>query len=265
MGDERWRIEFLDPHEADPDESARIAWLDAGDAEEAGGAARAGSLGGPALPPRTTARRVFGSLLVFGVALSSTGFAGLDALRHDQAVAAAANMLLLRQVNAGDPVTLTNPAQLVGGPESRQLEPSASVAVEVTNESPDAITLLPGATLFGPGLTAPATLRPSGTTTLAPGQSGRLSGTVTVDCGTQVIRVSALDQSNSVLVQARTASGAVGMATVALVAGGESIRQEICAEQSEGMDTSTHAFSTALATHTHTQTAAAGVVGSLYS
>jgi hypothetical protein len=251
MGDKLPGIEFLEPHE-EPDE---VAWLDADDAEETGDA-RGGSRGGVPLPPRTTARRVLGSLLVFALALSTTGFAGLDAFRHDQAVAAAENTLLLRQVDVGDPVTLTDPGQL-GGLGTWRLEPSASVAVDVTNQSPDPITLLPGATLFGPGLTTPATLRPSGTATLRPGQSGRLSGVATVDCGVQMVGVATLDQSNSLLVQARTASGAVGAATVTLAAGGESVRQQICAEQGDGLVASVFPESVNTRTHSFTVTVSA--------
>jgi hypothetical protein len=251
MGDKLPGIEFLEPHE-EPDE---VAWLDADDDEETGDA-RSGSHGGVPLPPRTTARRVLGSLLVFALALSTTGFAGLDAFRHDQAVAAAENTLLLRQVDVGDPVTLTDPGQL-GGLGTWRLEPSASVAVDVTNQSPDPITLLPGATLFGPGLTTPATLRPSGTALLRPGQSGRLSGMATVDCGVQMVGVATLDQSNSLLVRARTASGAVGAATVTLASGGESVRQQICAEQGDGLVASVFPESVNTRTHSFTVTVSA--------
>lgn len=227
MGDELTRIEFLEP----PEDPAEIAWLDAdGEEREHLGGSRGSSL----LPPRTTARRVFASLLIFALALSTTGFAGVDAFRHDRAVQAAANELLLGGVQVGDPVTLTDPGEL-GGLGTWRMEPSVSISVGVTNESPDPITLLPGATLLGPGVTAPATLRVSGTASLRPGQSTELTGVVTVDCGVLKQRPSTATESNTVQVRARTASGAVGDATVTLPGGAESVRLQICAEQGAGL------------------------------
>jgi hypothetical protein len=139
MGDELPRIEFLEPHE-DPEDPEDIAWLDAQDGQEED---LGGSRGGSLLPPRTTARRALVSMLIFALALSTTGFAGVDAFRHDQAVQAAANELMLREVADIDPVTLTDPGEL-GGLGAWRVDPSASIAVGVTNESPDPVTLLPG-------------------------------------------------------------------------------------------------------------------------
>lgn len=248
MSDEASRIEFLEPHE-EPD---AIAWLDADDEENLG------SRGSSRLPSRTTARRALVTLLVFGLALATTGFAGVHTFQHDQAVAEAANELVLREVDVGDPVTLTDPGAL-GGLGGWRIDPSAAIAVDVTNESPDPITLLSGATLYGPGLRSPATLKPSGAALLRPGQSGRLTGVATVDCGVPTQRLSFPGQDSTVLVQARTAGGAVGVATVPLAGGGsESVREQICVEEGEGLAASffpesvnqtKHTFTVAVSAH----------------
>lgn len=249
MGDDLSRIEFLESPE-DPED---VAWLDIdGEHEENLG----GSHGGSLLPPRTTVRRVLLSLLIFALALSTTGWAGVDAFRHDQSVQAAANELVLHEEAVVDPMTLTDPAEL-GELGSWRVEPSASIAIEVTNQSPDPITLLPGATLLGPGLADPATLRPSGTKPLRPGQSGALTGVATVNCGTLNETPAGSLVSDSILVQARTASGAVGVATVAL-GGAETIRTAICTEEGEplaanfvprSVNTVQHTFTVAVSAH----------------
>lgn len=246
MSDAYPDVEFLDPAEGDP---SSVEWL----GEESLGARRS-----TFLPHRTTARRALGSLVVFALGLSAIGYSGLGAYHHDQAVAAEANDLMLRTVDVGDAITLTDPAQLGGSGEWR-VDPSASIAISVTNESPDSVTLLPGSTLVGAGLTRPAALAPSGTTRLRPGQSGRLTGTATVDCGVQVqnsaapANASRPTPGNSVLVQARTASGAVG--TASLGVGGAStsaVRDQICAAQGGGLAASFFPESVDAAKHTFT-------------
>ena len=66
------------------------------------------------------------------------------------------------------------------------------------------------------------------------------------------------DHGNSVLVQARTTSGAIGAASVDLDGGGESVRQEICVQQGEGLvssffpqsvDAGTHSFTFGVTAH----------------
>ena len=245
MGDQFSSIEFLDPRE-DP---GGVAWLDAEDEQDVRSSESS-------LPPRASARRVLGSLLVFAFALCTTGFAGVLAYRHDQAVEAAADALILREVRVGDPVTLVDPGAL-GGSGAWRIDPSATVAVDVTNESPDTITLLPGATLLGPGLTAPATLRPSGLSVLRRGQSGRLTGVATVNCAVQTAQTEQAAHGNTVLVPARTASGAVGVASVALDGGGESVRQEICVQQGQGLAASVFPESVNTRTHSFTLTVSA--------
>lgn len=239
-------IEFIDPHE-DPDS---VDWLDEDDEEHVR------SHGSARLPPRTTARRVLGSLLVFALVFAATGYAGTLAYRHDEAVEQAADTLELRAVDVGDPVTLLDPGAL-GGLGAWRIDPSAAVAVDITNESPDPITLLPGATLYGPGLTKPATLRTSGQARLRPGQTARLTGVASVDCGVQTASVG-VDRGNSLLIEARTASGAVGADSVGLDGGGESVRQEICVQQGQGLassfypqsvDTAAHSFTVAVSSH----------------
>jgi len=252
MGDELSRIEFLESPE-DPENAEDIAWLDAdGEQEENLGGSHRSSL----LPPRTTVRRVVVSLLIFVLALSTTGWAGVDAFRHDQAVQAAGNELVLREADVADPMTLTDPGE-PDGPGGRQLDPSASIAIDITNESPDPITLLPDATLLGPGLTDPATLQPSGAKLLRPGRSGVLTGVATVFCGVQTKRLTSLLQSNTILVQARTVSGAVGVAMVALDGGFASVRSEICTEKGEPLAANSVPASVDIPRHTFTVVASA--------
>lgn len=247
MGDESPLVEFLDPDDG-PGDAEDVLWL----GEEGLGSHRAG-----VLPPRATARRITGSVLVFALALSLTGFSGLAALRHARAAAAAANELILREVDVGDAVTLTDPNQL-GGANAWRIEPSAAIAIDVTNESPDAITLLPGAQLTGPGLAEPGTLAPSGARVLAPGQSGRLTGTVTVDCGVQVESFARPGPAagSTVLVQARTASGAVGVAALT-VDRADGVRQQICDEQGNSLAASFFPVSVNALTRTFTVAVAA--------
>jgi hypothetical protein len=247
MGDESPLVEFLDPGDG-PGDADEVLWL----GEEGLGSHRPGLL-----PPRATARRITGSVLVFALALSLTGFSGLSALRHARAVAAAANELILREVDVGDAVTLTDPNRL-GGANAWRIEPSASIAIGVTNESPDTITLLPGSQLTGPGLAEPSTLAPSGTRVLAPGQSGRLTGTVTVDCGVQVESFArpCAAAGSTVLVQARTASGAVGVAALT-VGEADGVRQQICDEQGNSLAASFFPVSVNALTRTFTVAVAA--------
>jgi hypothetical protein len=244
MGDELPRIEFLES----PEDPAEIAWLDPDGEEELN---LGGSRGGSPWAPRATARRVYGPLLIFALALSGTGFAGVHAFRHDQAVQAAGNELVLREAKAGDAVTLTG-SSAAGGAGAWRVDPSASIDVGVTNESPDPITLLPGATLMSPGLTAAATLRPDGTTVLRPGQTGKLTGAISVDCGIQTGSLANVLQGSSVLVQARTASGATGVATVNLGEDGGSVRTQICDDEGEALSTSFFPESIDTAQHTFT-------------
>ena len=249
MGDELSRIEYLEPPEGTDD----IAWLDVdGEPEEDLDGSRGSSL----LPPRTTARRASASLLIFALALSTTGFAGVHAFRHDQSVQTAENELVLREAAVTDPVMLTDPGEL-GGVGMWRLDPSASIAIGVTNESPDPVTLLPDATLYGPGMTGPATLQPSGRTLLKPGQSDELTGVATVNCGVPTERLTSVLENNTIMVQARTASGAKGVATVSLDGGGESIRSEICTEEGDALAANFFPEAVNPATHTFTVVVAA--------
>jgi hypothetical protein len=247
MGDELSRIEFLESPE-DAGDIGDIAWLDV-DGEPAEDLD--GSRGSSLLPPRTTARRVLLSLLIFALALSTTGFVGVHAFRHDQSVQAAENELVVREAEVTDPLMLTDPGEL-GGVGMWRLDPTASIAIGVTNESPDPITLLPDATLYGPGMTGPATLQPSGSTLLRPGQSDELTGVATVNCGIQTERLTSVLEDNTILVQARTASGAVGMATVSLDGGAESIRSEICTEEGDALSANFFPEAVNPAAHTFT-------------
>ncbi|HEY2739254.1 MAG TPA: hypothetical protein VGK45_12685, partial [Thermoanaerobaculia bacterium] len=260
MYDGHPQVEFLDP-EGEHGAEDGVVWL----GEEGLGTHPSGRL-----PPRATARRLTGSALVFVLALALTGFAGAAAYRHDAATAAAANALVLSQVDVGDAVTLTDQGRL-GGANAWRIEPSVAVAVGVTNKGPDAVTLLPGATLTGPGIAGTSTLSPSGATVLAPGQSGRLTGTVTVDCGLNVLDASSPQTQtqaqpqpqpqtqtaagNTLLVHARTASGAVGVAAIGVGQGGDAVRTQICRQEGNSLvasffpvsvDTATHTFSVAV-------------------
>lgn len=225
MGDQPPSIEFIDPHEEPGGDPHTVAWSDADD--EQGKRPREGTL-----PPHTTVRRILASLLIFGLALAVTGFAGAHAYRRAQATELADDTLILGEARVGEPVTLVDPDEL-GGSGGWRLDPSVTVAVDVTNESPDAITLLPGALLTGSGLSSPAALQPSGASVLEPGQSGRLIGTATVNCGVRALQSAKVAQPGSVLVPARTSNGAVGAAQVDLDGGGESIREQICGRQGQ--------------------------------
>lgn len=246
MADDGPLVEFLDPGDGHG-EVDEVLWLD----EEGVGSRHGG------LPPRATPRRILGSLLVFALALCLPGFTGLHVYRHDQSVAAAANELILREVDVGDAVTLTDPGRLAGA-NAWRIEPSAAIEIGVTNESPDAITLLPGAQLTGPGLTEPGTLAPEGARVLAPGQSGKLAGTVTVDCGVQVESFARAGAAtgDTVLVQARTASGAVGAAALA-VGSADAVRRQICDEQGDSLAASFFPVSVNAAARTFTVAVAA--------
>ena len=121
MDETQPQVEFLDPG----DDSGEVEWIGEEGLESRGGAR---------LPPHTTARRVVGSLAAFALGLSMTGYAGDVAYRHDQAVAAAANALLLRGVQVGDAVTVVDPG-LLGGSGNWRVDPSAEIAVGVTNRA----------------------------------------------------------------------------------------------------------------------------------
>ncbi|MBR7837777.1 hypothetical protein KDL01_31170, partial [Actinospica durhamensis] len=119
-----------------------------------------------------------------------------------------------------------------------RVQPTATVSISVINKGPDAITLLSGATMTGQGLIRPAALRPSGSALLRPGASGRLTGAITVDCGVGVAAQGSAVASNSaqttplrLLVHARTESGTVVAASVAIGATGEAVRERVCQQQ----------------------------------
>jgi type II secretory pathway pseudopilin PulG len=235
------RVEFLDGDDG-ADDQADLAWPG-----EEGLASHHRVL----LPANTTVHRVVGSLAVLALGFSLTGFLGRSAYRHDQQAAAAAGVLALRAADGGSGATPTIPGS-VGGAGIWQVDPTAAVSVDVTNKGPDAITLLAGATLTGQGLIHPAVLDPSGSALLRPGQSGRLTGRVTVACGVGVQNRSAQGDASpgapqppsqqtppqtpqSVLIHARTASGAVAATSVPIGSYAEAVRDQICQEQGDAV------------------------------
>ena len=196
------------------------------------------------LPAHTTARRVIWSVVVFALGVSLTGFLGRAAYRHDQQVAVAAKSLVLGEAGSGQGLTLTVSGS-AGDAGVWRLEPTATMSIEVTNKSPDAITLLPGATMTGRGLTRPAVLGLSGTALLQPGQSGRLTGPVTVNCGVGTqSRAQGADSTDTtqpapeiLSVHARPASGTVAATSVRIGSYGEAMRDQVCREQGDAVTT----------------------------
>jgi hypothetical protein len=231
------RVEFLDP-----DEQPGGVWIGDGDGDEGSGDEGSGdgssseerieARGGARLPLRAAWRRMAAGALVLGLALGATTGAAIGAYHRDLAAERAAATLALRAQATGDPVTVPDTAAL-GVPGTWRIDPSTSVEVDLVNLSPDAVTLLPGAVLRGPGVTA-GTLDPSGSGRLTPGQVGRLEGSATVDCGLIPAPAPAAAHS-TLLVRARLANGAVGLDAVALGGGGESVRDQICLRQGEGV------------------------------
>jgi len=214
---------FLD---GDIDEGDDVAWLEDEDQIAAGSGA---------LPARTTRARVVGSLLLVGAVLAATGYGANAVDQRDRAAdlgnAAAADELVLaapasRGISLPGLGDLGSAAARTGRLRTERL--STEIAVPLVNRGPAAITLLPGATLLGPGLTA-ADLGDA-TIVLAPGQSTVLRGRVTVDCGRDDNGTGTGTKAvTSLMVSARTSGGGLGVSTVAFDAAAGSVRDRVCA------------------------------------
>lgn len=206
----------------------------------------------PRPSPLADLRRPAAFVLVLGLCLGAAAAAGVGAYRRDVAEERAAGRLVLREA-VDDPVNLPDAASL-GRPGTWREDPSTKVEVDLVNLSPDTVTLLPGAALRGPGVTA-GQLAPDGSGRVKPGQVGRLAGTVTVDCGLIPAARSQASAQTTLLVRARLADGSVGAAPIGLNADGESVREQVCLHQGEGVvagffpesaDPARHTFTVAL-------------------
>ncbi len=213
---------FEDADPADPD---GIEWVeDVAASDELAGRPHA-------LPAPTTRHRL-ASLLLLGAVLASTGY-GANRVYHrdltaDLTADAASDELILATAARGG-LSLPGLADAGAGTEAaaQSGDARAEVAVALVNRSPGAVTLLPGATLLGKGLSG-SSLGASAPVVLAPGQSTVLRGYVTADCadagpdhGTAA--------TTSLMVSARTSGGGLGVGTVALGSAGGSVRDRICA------------------------------------
>ncbi|MBR7833186.1 hypothetical protein KDL01_07915 [Actinospica durhamensis] len=195
-------------------------------------------------------RRPAAFVLVLGLCVGATALAGVGAYRRDLAADRAAAALILRQETIGDPVSLPDAASL-GPVGSWSAEPSATAEVDLVNLGPDAVTLLPGDVLRGPGVTA-GSLSPGGSGRLSPGQIARLVGTVWVDCRQTPATTSPSPPVTTLLVRARLANSRVGTTPIGLNAGGESVRDQICLRQGEAVVSASFPQSADPAHHTFT-------------
>jgi hypothetical protein len=215
---------FLDP------DADGVEWLDEdGDADEVG--AR-----DPVLPAPTTRHRALGSLLAAGALVAAVAAGSNAVYRHDLAADAAAE-------TASNELILAVPASLgmslpdlggVGAAGGWIQDPRTEIALPVVNRGPEPVTLLPGATLLGAGVTAwSADVR--GGVVLAPGQSTVLRGYVTVDCvfsGPDV----GVRARTSLTLRARTSGGGLGVSTVTYDGAEGSVRDRVCHAQFEPLE-----------------------------
>lgn len=192
--------------------------------------------GSSVLPPRTTRRRLVGSLLLVGCVLAATGYGVHAVYQRDAALEAAENELIL------GPATSSGSAVLDTGARAARTtwteHPRVGIRIPVVNRGPDPVTLLPGATLVGAGLLGSSLSAGSGAraTVLGPGRSTVLAGYVTADCvfsGPDTGTAAA----TSLSVTARTSGGGVGVSAVPVDAGTNagSIRDRICRSQDDAL------------------------------
>lgn len=218
---------FLD---GDIDELDAVEWLEGEDGEDADRDEIASRPS--ALAAHTTRRRVVSSLLLVGAVLAATGY-GANAVYHrdrtadrtaDLAADATADELILA-APASRGISLPGLGGTGSGATRTELL-STEIAVPLVNRGPAAITLLPGATLLGRGLTA--SNLGSATTVLDPGQSTVLRGSVTVDCARGAAD-SGPAAVTSLMISARTSGGGLGVSTVAFADAAGSVRDRVCA------------------------------------
>jgi hypothetical protein len=196
---------------------------------------------GRGLPPVAPQSRVMASLLALAVFLGCTGSAFTAAYHRHLTDRRIANTLKLTA--SGMAPKIPGLAAL-GFQQLWQAELKERVVIPVTNHSPKSVVLL-GAVLEEPGMTASAEFEPVGAAKLAPGQTGAVSGEITVDCTQDPAAVFPyMDNSDNstvplpnaaaLLVRARTEGGQIGEAALNPDANGPDLQLRIC--QQEGFD-----------------------------
>jgi hypothetical protein len=196
---------------------------------------------GRGLPPVAPHSRVTASLLALAIFLGCTGSAFTAAYHRHLTDRRIANTLKLSA--SGMAPKIPGLAAL-GFQQLWQAELKERVVIPVINHSPKSVVLL-GAVLEEPGMTASAEFEPVGAAKLAPGQTGAVSGEITVDCTQDPAAVFPyMDNSDNstvplpntaaLLVRARTEGGQVGEAALNPDADGPDLQLRIC--QQEGFD-----------------------------
>jgi hypothetical protein len=200
------------------------------------------------LPPNPPRSRILASILVLAVFLGCTG-AAFDTAYHRHATdRRIANELDLEA--GANPPTIPDLGTL-GVQHVWHADLEEQVVVPVLNQSPEPVRLL-GAVLQEPGMRAAAALEPVGAARLAPGQTGKVTGRVTVDCtqypdsvfpffaggggggpngpgpGGGVIPA---PSTAALLVRAQTAGGRVAQAALDPDADGPDLQQRICQQE----------------------------------
>lgn len=228
MHDDEGEIVFLD----DDDEPGDDPWPEAERIESG----RDSSL----LPPHAEPRRVLVTLVVLAVFLGGVGTAFGAAYHRHVTDRQLANELALAPASSPPQIPGLTALGFQGAWHARITK---RISIPVVNRSPQPIELL-GAVLEEPGLVAAATMAPSGTTSLKPGQTGTVVGEVTVDC-TQypASNFPQMDNSNAtdipiagtstLAVRARTSGGSVASASVNPDAKQGDVQQRICTQQGD--------------------------------
>jgi hypothetical protein len=199
------------------------------------------------LPPNPSRSRILASILVLAVFLGCTGAAFNTAYHRHVTDRRIANELDLEA--GANPPTIPDLGTL-GVQHVWHADLEEQVVVPVLNQSPEPVQLL-GAVLEEPGMRAAATLEPVGAARLAPGQTGKVTGRVTVDCtrypdsvfpffagggggpngpgpGGSVIPA---PSTAALLVRAQTAGGRVAQAALDPDADGPDLQQRICQQE----------------------------------
>jgi len=193
---------------------------------------------GPAdLPPHASRHRLLVTLIVLAALLGGVGSAFTVAYhRH------VTDRRLANELDLAAAATPQIPGQSALNLQSAwHAELTEQIVIPVVNRSPRPIVLL-GAMLREPDMVGDATLTPTGTTSLEPGQTGKVTGKVTVDCTQgQAANFTFMDNSNgtdvptsntsALQVRARTSGGKIAEATVNPDAQ-EDLQQRICSQQS---------------------------------
>jgi len=191
------------------------------------------------LPPHASRHRLLVTLVVLAALLGGVGSAFAFAYHRHVTDRRLANELDLA---AATPPQIPGLAALNLQP-TWHAELTERIVIPVVNRSPRAIVLL-GAMLREPGMAGDATLTPTGTTSLEPGQTGTVTGEVTVDCtqdpaanfpfmdnsnGTDV----PMSNTSALRVRARTSGGRTTEATVNPDAHQGDLQERICTQQGD--------------------------------